>query len=276
MVGTARSVIRRFNGEMRWGFVIVVAVLVLSVLVPLLSPHPVLTSAGPPLAGPSTSHWFGTDQLGRDVFVRTWAAGRLDIFIALLGVSIPLILGTTLGGILGTSTNRSVNGVWTFIIDSINVFPFFVLVIAVVAIVGPGVKGVIIALAAVNWARYAKIARTRATVVRDEEYIVATRVLGYTRRRVVVRHVLPNTFSETLAYGLSDFVIVIVTVSALSFLGAGVRPPTAEWGAMMADGRVFLRTEWWITVFPGLALSVTAAGVALFTQGLAGRLVGRA
>ena len=91
----------------------------------------------------------------------------------------------------------------------------------------------------------------------------------------MVRHVLPNTFSETLAYGLSDFVIVIVTVSALPFLGAGVRPPTAEWGAMMADGRVFLRTEWWITVFPGLALSVTAAGVALFTQGVAGRLIGR-
>ena len=182
MVDTARrSVLQRFNREMLWGFVIVVAVLVLSVLVPLLSPHPVLSSAGPPLATPSTSHWFGTDQLGRDVFVRTWAAGRLDILIAVVGVSIPLVVGTTLGGILGTSSNRTVNGVWTFVIDSINVFPFFVLVIAVVAIVGPGVKGVIIALAAVNWARYAKIARSRAMVVGNEEYIVATRRCSGTR-----------------------------------------------------------------------------------------------
>ena len=92
--------------------------------------------------------------------------------------------------------------------------------------------------------------------------------------RVLVRHILPNAYSETIAYGLSDFVIVVLTVSALSFLGAGVRPPTPEWGAMMADGRVYLQTQWWITVFPGLALSLTAIGVALLAHGLVGRYAG--
>jgi peptide/nickel transport system permease protein len=160
------------------------------------------------------------------------------------------------------------------IIDAINAFPFLVLVIAIVAIVGPGAQGLLIGLAAVNWARYAKIARARALTLREAEFVLATQVLGYSWMRVLLRHLLPNVYSETLAYGLSDFVVVIITISGLSFLGAGVRPPTAEWGAMMADGRLYLQTQWWMTVFPGLALTATAIGVALLAQGLVGRFAG--
>jgi peptide/nickel transport system permease protein len=110
--------------------------------------------------------------------------------------------------------------------------------------------------------------------VRNEDFIQATQVLGYSRIRVLLRHILPNVYSETLAYGLSDFVIVIIGVAGLSFLGVGVRPPAPEWGAMMSDGRLFLAQAWWITVMPGLALSFTAVGVALVAQGLVGRGVG--
>ena len=161
---------------------------------------------------------------------------------------------------LGTTRSTLVAWLWLMLIDAINAFPFVVLVIAIVAIMGPGVTGLLIGLAAVNWARYARIARARALILRSSDFIEVTRVLGYSRLRVLVRHILPNAYSETIAYGLSDFVIVVLTVSALSFLGAGVRPPTPEWGAMMADGRVYLQTQWWITVFPGLALSLTAIG----------------
>jgi peptide/nickel transport system permease protein len=269
------SILRGASMEVRWGAAILIAILALSIAVPLVSPFPINTSSGPPLIGPNWSHLFGTDQLGRDVFVRTFAAARLDLLLASVGVVVPLLIGTIVGGFAAITRSRTFVAVSSFVIDALNTFPFLVLVIAVVSIVGPGVKGLLIALAAVNWARYAKVARTRAAVLREQDFIVAAGVLGYSRARILGKHILPNAFSETLAYAVSDFVLVILTVSALSFLGAGVRPPTAEWGAMMADGRLFLRTQWWITVMPGLALSVTAIGVTLVAQGLASRYIGR-
>ena len=256
------------------GAAIVLLVIVLSVLVPLLSPYDPVAATGPALAAPGGQHLFGTDQLGRDVFTRTFAAGRLDLILALVGVSAPLLVGTFLGAVLGTTRNRLVVWLWLMVIDAINAFPFVVLVIAIVAVVGPGVTGLLIGLAAVNWARYARIARSRALILRNSDFVEATRVLGYSRLRVLVRHILPNVYSETIAYGLSDFVIVVLTVSSLSFLGAGVNPPTPEWGAMIADGRLYLQTHWWITVFPGLALSFTAIGVALLAHGVSGRYAG--
>ena len=262
------------NNSTICGLAIVVVIVLLSIAVPLFSPYDPVVGAGEALAVPSRAHFFGTDQLGRDVFTRTFASGRLDLMLALIGVSAPLLIGTFLGSVLGTTRSTLVAWLWLMLIDAINAFPFVVLVIAIVAIMGPGVTGLLIGLAAVNWARYARIARARALILRSSDFIEVTRVLGYSRLRVLVRHILPNAFSETIAYGLSDFVIVVLTVSALSFLGAGVRPPTPEWGAMMADGRVYLQTQWWITVFPGLALSLTAIGVALLAHGLVGRYAG--
>ncbi len=262
------------NNSTMCGLGIVLAIVVLSVAVPFFSPYDPVIGAGDALAAPSRAHFFGTDQLGRDVFTRTFASGRLDLMLALIGVSAPLLIGSLLGAVLGTTRSTLVAWLWLMLIDAINAFPFVVLVIAIVAIMGPGVTGLLIGLAAVNWARYARIARARALVLRGTDFVEATRVLGYSRLRVLVRHILPNVYSETIAYGLSDFVIVVLTVSSLSFLGAGVRPPTPEWGAMMADGRVYLQTHWWITVFPGLALSLTAIGVALLAHGLVGRYAG--
>jgi len=256
------------------GLAIVMMIVLLSIMVPLFSPYDPLVGVSEPLSSPSPSNFFGTDQLGRDVFTRTFASGRLDLMLALIGVAGPLFIGTLLGAILGTTRSSLVVWFWLMLIDAINAFPFIVLVIAIVAIMGPGVSGLLIGLTAVNWARYAKIARARALILRRADFVEVTRVLGYSRIRVLVRHILPNVFSETIAYGLSDFVIVVLAVSALSFLGAGVRPPTAEWGAMMADGRVYLQTHWWITVFPGLALSLAAIGVALLAHGLVGRYAG--
>ncbi|MGD2157861.1 MAG: ABC transporter permease [Anaerolineales bacterium] len=259
------------NKETIWGLSIVGFILILGILVPLISPFNPISSSDETLSSPNFSHWFGTDQLGRDIFTRTFFAVKLDISLALIGVSAPLMIGTFMGAVIGTTRNPFVTWFWTVVIDAINAFPFIVLVIAIVAIIGPGVRGLLIGLTAVNWARYAKMARARAAILREAEFIQATQVLGYSRMRVLIRHILPNVYTETLAYGLSDFVIVIITISALSFLGAGIRPPTPEWGAMMADGRIYLQRQWWITVFPGLVLSLTAIGVALLAQGFFGR-----
>jgi peptide/nickel transport system permease protein len=136
-----------------------------------------------------------------------------------------------------------------------------------VAVVGPGVTGVLSAILLTNWARYARIARARAIVVNKAEYVEALSLLGYSRPRIIFRHILPNTYTETMAYALSDFVIIVTTVAGLSFLGLGIRPPDPEWGSMMSEGRLFLTQAPWIVCFPGLALSLTATGVALLAGG---------
>ena len=253
------------------GAVLLAVIVVACIVVPLASPYRADAVAGAPLLPPTLAHPFGTDNLGRDMFVRTWSAGLLDIGLALVGVLAPLAVGTCVGAIIGTTRARVVSFAWLTLIEAINAFPFLVLVIGIVAVVGAGVQGIIIGLLLTNWARYARMTRARALVLRDADFMQAARVLGYSRLRVLAAHVLPNVLDEAWAYGLSDFVLVIITVAGLSFLGLGVRPPTPEWGAMMSDGRLFLARAWWITLFPGVTLAVTAIGVALVAQKVTGR-----
>lgn len=256
--------------EFRIGAAILLAILIMSVLVPMLSPYDAQTGAGPALQPPSLDHLFGTDHLGRDIFVRAFAAARLDFTLAIVGVAAPLLIGTTIGAAAAMLESPLLRVAWTIVVDGINAFPLFVLVMGIVAVVGQGVEGVLIALAATNWARYARITRARALIVRSTEYVQATHVLGYGRFRILFRHMLPNVAGESFAYALSDIVIVIVTVAGLSFLGLGVRAPTPEWGAMMADGRLFVATEPWVLLFPGMLLALTAVAMALVAEG-AGR-----
>lgn len=252
--------------QARFGLGITLVMVLSSFLVPLLSPYSTTGLIGASLEAPSSAHWFGTDNLGRDVFTRTFAAGQVTISLAVVGVLVPLIVGTLLGAMIGTTRSKAVAVVWTALIDGINAFPLIVLIIAIVAVLGPGVTGILFAILMTNWARYARIARARALIVNKTEYIQALRLLGYSRPRIIFRHVVPNTYTETRAYSLSDFVIIVITVAGLSFLGLGVRPPSPEWGAMMSDGRLFLTQAWWMVAFPGLALSLTAAGVALLVD----------
>jgi len=269
MIAAPFAVFRRLDPESRWGLAVLVPIVVLGSLVPALSPyHPEVAGSGIPLQPPNPAHLFGTDDLGRDVFVRTFAAAQLDMTLAFFGVAGPLLIGTFIGAVIGTTKWEVVSGAWMILIDAINAFPFIAITLAIVAMFGAGPQGILAALTLTNWARYAKLARARALVVGKSDYFAATHVLGYSRPRVLLRHVLPNVYAESLAYGLSDFVFVILVIAGLSFLGAGTRPPTPEWGAMMSDGRLFLTTAWWIAVFPGLALSVTAIGVALVADGI--------
>lgn len=258
---------RRLAPLARVGFIITATMVILSIVVPIVSPYSSTGLVGDSLKAPNGQFWFGTDSLGRDIFTRTFTAGQITISLALIGVAVPLIVGTILGAIVGTTSSRAVVAIWTTLIDGINAFPLIILIIAIVAAVGPGVTGIVVAILLTNWARYARIARARALVVNKAEYVQALKLLGYSRPRIILRHILPNTYTETLAYAFSDFVVIVTTVAGLSFLGLGVRPPDAEWGAMMSDGRLFLVQAPWIVSFPGLALSLTATGVALLVGG---------
>jgi peptide/nickel transport system permease protein len=248
------------------------AMLLAGLLVPWLGKYDANEIGSDQILPPSREHFFGTDMLGRDVFARVFDAVFIDIGTAFAGVLIPLAVGTIIGTLLGISRNRRVNSFIGSLIDGINAFPFLIFVIALVAFLGAGLGSIIIALSLVNWARYARIARTRAVVVNQQGYVEAARTLGYKPSRILFRHIIPNVSSETRAYALSDFIIVIIAVAALSFLGLGVNPPQAEWGAMIKDGANIITLAWWGAVFPGLAICWAGISVAVFSEGLTKRI----
>ena len=243
---------------------------------PLVGPYGSDEFVGDSLEGPSWAHPMGLDQLGRDVMTRVFAAVPADIGIAFLGVTIPLIIGTVVGILLAISKNKYFVSIVSSLIDGINAFPLLIIAIAMVTFLGPGLFNVVIILTVMSWARYARIARTRAVVVMQQNYIEATKLMGYSRRRVIRKHIAPNVSSESFAYALSDFILVIIIVSGLSFLGLAARPPAAEWGAMIADGRTFLGEAWWLTIFPGLALCWSAISLSFIVEGLSRRDRGNA
>lgn len=250
------------------GLAMLIVLLLMGLIVPWLSPYATDQSVDTPFLAPSGTFFFGTDGLGRDVFVRVFAAVYLDLGVALLGVLIPFILGTIIGIGLGVSRNRVLNSVVGSIIDGINAFPLLVLAIALIALLGPGLQSVVLALSLTNWARYARLARTRTTVVKQQGFIEAAQTLGYSRRRILVRHLAPNVSSETTAYALSDLILVILLIAGLSFLGLGAQPPTAEWGAMISDGRPTFQLAWWPVIFPGIALCWAGVSLSFIAEGL--------
>ena len=259
---------RQLNAESRWGLAILAVILTLSLFVPLLSPSDPYSFVDLPLQPPTLTFPFGTDHLGRDLLVRVFAAARLDILLAILGVSVPIVIGTFIGTLAGTTRNRIAETVWDGLVNALTAFPEIILVLGIVAMVEGGVRGLLIAIWISRWAQYARIARAKSLALREAEFVQAANVLGYSQLRILIRHIMPNVFSEALAYALSDFIFIIVIIGGLSFLGLGVRPPTPEWGAMLAEGRLYLRTEPWLILFPGLFLSLTAIGVALLARGV--------
>ena len=254
------------------GTAMMLALLLAGLLIPWFGKYDANEISADQLMPPSRQYFFGTDMLGRDVFARVFNAVFIDIGTAFIGVLIPLAVGTIIGTLLGISRNRRVNSFMGSLIDGINAFPFLIFVIALVAFLGAGLGSIIIALSLVNWARYARIARTRAVVVNQQGYVEAARTLGYKPSRILFRHIIPNVSSETRAYALSDFIIVIIAVAALSFLGLGVNPPQAEWGAMIKDGANIITLAWWGAVFPGLAICWAGISVAVFAEGLSKRI----
>lgn len=242
--------------------------LLIAIAAPLITAYdPIAIDPTAALHSPSTTHPFGTDQLGRDVFSRTVYAARIDLMIGFFGVTIPLILGCGVGlvsgyvgGWLDIITGR--------IIDVVTAFPFLVLVIAIVAMLGPGLINLFIAISLVSWVSYARIVRGQTLMVKNSDYVVAGRSLGFGPLRLMGRHILPNVVAPAFVFASSDFVLNIIAGASLGFFGLGVPAPTPEWGVMIAEGRSFIIDAPWIVLFPGLAVIVVS-----FFFGLMGDVV---
>lgn len=220
------------------------------------------------LGAPSAGHWFGTDQVGRDIFSRVLHGARIDLLMCVLGVLPPLLIGTTVGLLSGYFRGLT-DALFMRVYDITVAFPFFVLVLAIVGLLGPGLTNYFIALAIVGWVTYARLVRAEVLVLRDSEYVLAAKVLGFSNRVILLNHILPNALSPVITYAVSDAVLVMLAGASLGFLGMGAQPPTAEWGVMIADGQSFIDQAWWICFFPGIAAITLGLGLAFLGDALA-------
>jgi len=225
-------------------------------------------------APPSWAHLMGTDGAGRDVFSRTLFALRLDLAIVLLVTYPPLVLGVFVGAVAGYF-GGIYDATLARIVDVTIAMPFMVLVIAVIAIVGPGVKGILIGVPLVAWALYARLARSEMLVLREQPFMLATVALGYSTPRTILRHAVPNLMRSSLIYSTLDMVANLLLLSGLAYLGLGAQPPNAELGSIIADGQSAMLTAWWVSTLPGLVVVLFGVGALLLGDGLSdGKLRG--
>jgi peptide/nickel transport system permease protein len=242
---------------------------VVAVAAPLITPYsPIKIDSATGLQPPSAEHIFGTDQLGRDIFARVIYGARIDLQIGFIGVTIPLIIGTAIG-LLAGYRGGVLDAVIGRVVDIVTAFPFLVLVIAIVAMLGPGLVNLYIAISVVSWVAYARIVRGETLLHKTKEYVLAARALGYRDARIVFRHILPNVIPPAIIFGVSDFVLDVLLGASIGFFGLGVQPPTPEWGIMIAEGRSFILTAPWVVVFPGLAIVLVGFFMSLIGDSLA-------
>ena len=266
------SAVRRVRLEptLVFGLLLLGVVVFVAIAAPMLTPYDPLeqrfTEAFlPPF---SAGHILGTDNFGRDIWSRIAHSARLDLQIGLLSVLFPFLFGSLIGiatGYLGGKLDTAIMR----IVDVLMAFPFLVLVIAIMSILGPGLTNLYIAVGAVGWIPYARITRGETLATRHLEYVLAARTIGCSSTRIMLRHILPNVIAPALIYVFTGMVLAILTGATLSFLGLGPQPPTPEWGAMIAEGRQYLLLAWWMTTLPGLALLVVGVALSLIGDGLA-------
>ena len=251
------------------GLLIVLVVILMALFPQFIAPYdPIATDVTVSNQAPSAAHWFGTDFYGRDIFSRVIWGTRYDLVIGLAAASIPFVVGTLIGlftayfgGILDTLFMR--------LVDVMMSFPVIVLIIAIVAVLGPGIGNMYLVMWLVGWTSYARLVRSAVMVEKNAEYVQAARTLGYSHLRILFRHILPNVISGAIVYAVSDVLMCMLMGAGLSFLGVGVQPPTPEWGAIISGGRSFLFNAPWISIFPGVFLAVTGVGLSLLGDGLA-------
>ncbi|HEY7748522.1 MAG TPA: ABC transporter permease [Aestuariivirgaceae bacterium] len=254
------------------GLTVVAGFALLAVCAEFIAPYdPIIHETSNKLAPPSLSHPFGTDNFGRDVLSRVIWGTRIDLQMGLLGVIFPFMIGTVVGAVSGY-LGRWIDSLFMRMVDVVVAFPFLVLMLAIMAILGPGLLSFYVAMALVGWVSYARLIRSQVLILKHSDFVLAAKSLGYSHARIMFRHILPNALVASIVFSMSDVVLVILTGSAVSYLGLGVQPPTAEWGVMVAEGQNFITTAWWITAFPGLAIVCLAFGFSLIADGLGERL----
>ena len=266
-----RAVITRYirtHRAMQVGLLIVLGYALLALIAPLIAPYNPETATSATLQPPSLRHIFGTDVSGFDILSRVIAAPRVDITIAVTATLVALLIGAPLGVLAGFS--RGLLGeVVSRIFDLIQAFPFFVLAITLLAVLGPSVLNLIIVVAVVNAPIYLRLIKSQTLYLRERTFIQAARVVGNTEFSLMFRHLFPNALPPVLAQVSINVAWAVILTAGVSFVGAGVRPPTPEWGLMISTGASNMFSgQWWVALFPGIALAISTAGYALIADGL--------
>jgi peptide/nickel transport system permease protein len=253
----------------------VAGLLILGTLIGQAVLAPVVTSHPPNeqnlrnvLQGPSSDHWLGTDQLGRDLWSRLVYAGRTDLKIGFLAVLLPFCIGTVVGSLAGYY-GRWLDTIALFFVNVVVAFPFLVLLTAILFALGPSERSIYIAITLVGWVSYCRIIRAEILVAKRQEYVLAAQAAGLGDLRIIARHILPNVITQSIVFAMSDIVLVLAAIVTLGYIGIGVQPPTPDWGTMVADGQNFLTTKWQLSTMPGLAVVVTGLGLSLLGDGIA-------
>jgi peptide/nickel transport system permease protein len=261
-----RRLIRSPQGVV--GGIILLSLVLMALTASLISPHdPLEMSVVDQFKPPSTENFFGTDEFGRDVFSRVIHGAQISLRVGLMATLIAVGGGTVLGLVSGYF-GRWVDSVGQKIMDTLLAFPGLLLALAIIAVLGPGLRNVLIALGIGGMPYYARLVRGQVLSIKEREFIEAAKVAGARHPRIMIRHILPNTVSPLIVVGSLDLGWNILAAASLSFIGLGAQPPTPEWGFMLSSGRDFMRDQWWISTFPGIAIVLAVLSFNLLGDGL--------
>jgi peptide/nickel transport system permease protein len=250
------------------GLGIVVFFIIIAIIAPIIAPYSfkeqVLVDR---MQAPSSQHWFGTDDFGRDIFSRIVYGARISLWVGFFSVLGSVVIGTLLGIVAGYY-GRWVDAIISRIFDIMLAFPSILLAIAVVSILGPSLQNALIAIAIINIPNFGRLVRSKVLSVKQEEYIMAARAVGMKDRRILLRHILPNSVSPVIVQATLAIATAIIEAAALGFLGMGAQAPTPEWGKMLADSKNYITQAPWTLIFPGVAIMLTVLGFNLMGDGL--------
>ena len=248
------------------GLVLVIFTALVGILAPMIALSPTRMNVAARLTSPGTAHWFGTDDLGRDVFARVVHGARLSLVVGVAVVAFALTVGLAAG--LAAGYFRRLDNVIMRIMDGLMAFPAIILAIALMASLGPSVTNVIVAIGVVYSPRVARVVRGSVLVIRETAYVEAARALGLSDLWIILRHVLPNCLSPVIVQGSFVFAAAVLTEAALSFLGVGVPPYVPSWGNILSEGRLYLQQAPWLVLYPGAAIMITILGLNLLGDGV--------
>lgn len=251
-----------------FGLAIVAFFIILAFIGPLVAPSGMNDQLlSNKLQPPSGAHWFGTDDLGRDIFSRILYGARISLTVGFSAVLLSAVMGSFLGIIAGYY-GRWIDTIISRIFDIMLAFPSILLAIAIVSILGPSLQNALIAIAIINVPTFGRLIRSRVLMIKQEEYIVAARAIGMKNSRILWKHILPNSMTPVIVQGTLAIATAIIEAAALGFLGLGAVAPQAEWGKMLADARVYFISAPWAMIFPGISIMLTVIGFNLMGDGL--------
>lgn len=250
------------------GTLIVLFFILLAIFAPVIAPQGINEqNFEKRLLAPSSEHWFGTDDFGRDIFSRVVHGARISLWVGFLAVTGSIVVGCLLG-ILAGYYGKWVDTIISRFFDILLAFPSILLAIAIVAVLGPSLKNALIAIAIINIPNFGRLIRSRVLSVKQEEYILAAKAVGMKNSRILFHHVMPNSIAPIIVQGTLAIATAIIEAAALGFLGLGAEAPNPEWGKMLTDSRAFLVQAPWTMIFPGLAIMLTVLGFNLMGDGL--------